>query len=129
MVNEAQAHADEDKAAKEKVEVHNKAESMIYQTEKQLEEHKDQISDEIKKPVVDGIEKLKKQLESDDTEGMKNTMQEIEQHLMQFGQQVYEQAQAQQGAAGGQPGADAGQSQGGANDDNIVDAEVVDDDK
>jgi molecular chaperone DnaK len=131
MVDEAKAHAEEDKAQKEKIEVHNRAESMIYQTEKQLEEYKDKISDDIKQPVVDGIEKLKKQLEADDTEAMKTTMQDIEQHLMQFGQQVYEQAQAQQQAQGGAaPGPDA--AAGGSsssNDDNIVDAEVIDDDK
>ena len=131
MVDEAKAHADEDKAQKEKVEVHNQAESMIYQTEKQLEEHKEQISDEIKEPVVAGIEKLKKELEADDTEAMKTTMQDIEQHLMQFGQQVYEQAQAQQGAEGAAPGPE-GAAPGGqstAADDNIVDAEVIEDDK
>ena len=131
MVDEAKAHAEEDKVQKDKIEVHNRAESMIYQTEKQLEEHKDQITDDIKQPVIDGIEKLKKELEADDTEAMKATMQDIEQHLMQFGQQVYEQAQAQQQAQGGDaPGPDA--AAGGSsssNDDNIVDAEVIDDDK
>ncbi len=130
MVDEAKAHAEEDKAQKEKIEVHNRAESMIYQTEKQLEEYKDKISDDIKQPVVDGIEKLKKQLEADDTEAMKATMQDIEQHLMQFGQQVYEQAQAQQQAQGGAaPGPDAAAGGSSSNDDNIVDAEVIDDDK
>ncbi|QSH42093.1 molecular chaperone DnaK [Lentisphaerota bacterium ZTH] len=137
MVNEAKAHADEDKKAKEAIEVKNKADSMIYQTEKQLKEHGEKIPEDIKKPVEDGIAKLKDQLKADDTEGMKTTMQDIEEHLMKFGQNIYEQQQAQGGAqpegaqqAGPQ---DAGQADAGSSkkddDDNIVDAEVVDDDK
>jgi molecular chaperone DnaK len=131
MVNEAKAHADEDKAAKEKIEIHNKADSMIYQTESQLKEHGDKIPAEVKQPVEDGIAKLKKQLEADDTEGMKSTMQDIEQHLMKFGQEIYQ--QSQQSGAGAQPGADAQGAASGEgpkkDDDNIVDAEIVDDDK
>jgi molecular chaperone DnaK len=137
MVDEAKAHADEDKAAKDKIETKNKADSMIYQTEKQLKEYGDKIPADIKQPVEDGIAKLKKQLESDDTEGMKATMTEVEQHLMKFGEKIYEQQQA--GAqAGGQAGGqqagpqDAGQAQdesGKKGDDDIVDAEVIDDDK
>ncbi len=135
MVNEAKAHADEDKAAKEKIEVKNKADSMVYQTENQLKEHGDKIPSEIKQPVEDGIAKLKKQIEADDIEGMKTTMQDIEQHLMKFGQEIYQQQQ-QAGQAGGEAGsqpqtpnentqADSGKK----DDDNIVDAEIVDDDK
>ncbi|MDD5596756.1 MAG: molecular chaperone DnaK [Victivallaceae bacterium] len=133
MVNEAKTHADEDKATKEKVETKNKADSMIYQTEKQLKEYGDRLTDDIKKPVEDGIAKLKKQLEGDDTEGMKSTMSEIEQHLMKFGEKIYEQQQA--GAQAGQQAEQsaAGQSSDAAgkkdDDDNIVDAEVIDDDK
>ena len=136
MVDEAKAHADEDKKAKEKIETKNKADSMIYQTEKQLKEYGDKIPADIKQPVEDGIAKLKKQLEGEDTEGMKATMTEIEQHLMKFGEKIYEQQQAgAQGAQGGpEAQADAGQQageQGGKkdDDDNIVDAEVIDDDK
>ena len=137
MVDEAKAHADEDKKAKEQIETKNKADSMIYQTEKQLKEYGDKIPADIKQPVEDGIAKLKKQLEGEDTEGMKATMTEVEQHLMKFGEKIYEQQQqaGAQGAQGGQEAqADAGQQageQGGEkdDDDNIVDAEVIDDDK
>ncbi|MDD5697517.1 MAG: molecular chaperone DnaK [Victivallaceae bacterium] len=134
MVNEAKSHAAEDKAAKDKVETKNKADSMIYQTEKQLKEFGDKVPAEIRQPVEDGISKLKKQLENDDTDGMKATMADIEQHLMKFGEKIYEQQQA--GAQGAQsaPGdqetsPDAGNSSGGGKDDGIVDAEVIDDDK
>ncbi len=133
MVNEAKSHASEDKAIKEKIEIKNRADSMIYQTEKQLKEYEDKLPAEIKQPVIDGIEKLKKQLEADDTEGMKATMTDIEQHLMKFGQEIYShtQQQQQQGQQPGgqqQPGGEASSGKSG-NDDNIVDAEVVDDGK
>jgi molecular chaperone DnaK len=138
MVNEAEAHADQDKAEKEKIEVKNKAESMVYQTEKQIEEHGEKLPDEVKQPVVDGIAELKTKIEADDTEGMKAVMTKIEEHLMKFGQEIYQQAGAgaagPEGAAGpGGPGAgpqDAGAAGGSAkNDDNVVDAEIVDDEK
>ncbi|MDD3118463.1 MAG: molecular chaperone DnaK, partial [Victivallales bacterium] len=103
MVDDAKANADADKKTKEKIEVKNKADSMIYQTEKQLKEYGDKLPADVKQPVEDGIAKLKKQLEAEDTEGMKATMQDIEQHLMQFGQQIYEQSkqQSEAGATGG----------------------------
>ncbi len=124
MVNEAKAHEAEDKAAKDKIETHNQAESMVYQTEKQLKEFEDKVPADVKAPVEAGIEKLKKQLEADDTEGMKATMQEIEQHLMKFGETIYAQQQAQQGAADATQGAPEGAAKA---DDDFVDAEVVDD--
>ena len=123
MVNEAKSHAEDDKAAKEKIEIKNKADSMVYQTEKQLKEHGDKLPAEVKQPVEDGIAKLKKAIEADDTETMKTVMAEIEQHLMKFGEQIYQQAQAQQ-QANPNPGAAADSAK--KNDDGVVDAEVVD---
>jgi molecular chaperone DnaK len=136
MVDEAKAHEAEDKAAKEKIEVKNKADSMVYQTEKQLAEHGEKLPDEVKKPVEDGIEQLKKDIEANDIEAMKATMQQIEEHLMKFGQEIYQQAQA----SGAQPGAEAGgEAAGGAEqqqageeskkNDGFVDAEIVDDEE
>ena len=123
MVNEAKSHAEDDKAAKEKIEIKNKADSMVYQTEKQLKEHGDKLPAEVKQPVEDGIAKLKKAIEADDTETMKTVMAVIEQHLMKFGEQIYQQAQAQQQATPN-PGAAADSTK--KNDDGVVDAEVVD---
>ncbi len=122
MVDDAKAHESEDKAAKEKIEVKNHAESMIYQTEKQLKELGDKAPANVTAPVTESIEKLKKDVERDDTEAMKNTMKELEEKLMAIGQAVYQQQQAQGGAQGA-PGA---QQQ---NDDGVVDAEIVDDGK
>ncbi len=138
MVKDAEMHADEDKKAKEIVETKNKADSMIFQTKKQLTEHGEKLSDDVKKPVEDGIAKLEKQLADNDTEGMKATMTELEPALMKIGEEIYKQdpAAAAGGAAGGDPMADAAaaaqaQQAGGAKEekpanDEFVDAEIVD---
>ncbi|UDQ96880.1 molecular chaperone DnaK [Lentisphaerota bacterium WC36G] len=132
MVNDAKAHADEDKKAKEGIEVKNRADSMIYQTEKQIKEHGDQLPDEVKKPVEEKIAILKDQLKAEDTEGMKATMTELEELLMKFGEQIYAQQQqaggAEAGAQGAAPQDEATNNAKNDGDDNIVDAEVVDED-
>ncbi len=130
MVNDAKAHEAEDKAAKEKIEVRNHADSMVYQTEKQLKELGDKVPENLRQPIQANIDQLKRGIESNDTEAMKNTMQKLEEQLMQIGQAVYQQQQQQGGAQNANPGA---QQQGGqqqqAKDGDVVDAEIVDDDK
>jgi molecular chaperone DnaK len=134
MVNEAEAHADQDKTEKEKIDTRNRAEMMVYQTEKQIKEFGDKLPDTIKQPVVDGIAELKKAKEADDVERMREIMKRIEEHLMKFGEEIYRQAgaQNQQQAPGGAPGPDDGgaqsQSQPGGGKEKVVDAEIVDDD-
>ncbi len=122
MVNEAKAHEADDKAAKEKVEVHNHADSMVYQIEKQLKEHGDKIPADTKSAIESKIEKLKKDLEADDTEALKAGMKELEELAMKMGEAVYAQQQSQ-GAAG--VGTPPPPQQGKSNDDGVVDAEVV----
>ena len=122
MVNEAKAHEADDKAAKEKIEVHNHADTMIYQLEKQLKEHGDKIPADTKSAIDDKIAKLKKDLEADDTEALKAGMKELEELAMKMGEAVYAQQQSQGGAAGaGTPPPPQSKS----NDDGVVDAEVV----
>ena len=123
MVNEAKAHEADDKAAKEKIEVHNHADSMIYQLENQLKEHGDKVPAETRSALEEKIAKLKKDLEADDTEALKSGMKELEELAMKLGEAVYAQQQAAQGAAGaqGQPQPDDHKK----DDDGIVDAEVV----
>ncbi|MCI7644061.1 MAG: molecular chaperone DnaK, partial [Lentisphaeria bacterium] len=93
---------------------------------KQLKEYGDKISVDVKRPVEDGLAKLKQQLQAEDVEGMKATMQNIENDLMKFGQEIYQQQQAQgqtQGQAQGAADNDNKESKGG---DDVVDAEIVD---
>ena len=121
MVNEAKAHAEDDKLAKDKIETKNKADSMVYQLEKQIKELGDKAPADVKDQLQVKIDALKKEIEADNTEGMKTKMQELEELAMKLGEAVYAQQQAQ----GAQPGADAGQQQTKKNDDGVVDAEVV----
>ncbi len=125
MVSEAKAHEADDKAAKDKIETKNHADSMVYQTEKQLKEHGDKVPADVRSAIEDGIAKLKKEIESDNTEGMKSAMSALEEKLMKLGEAVYaaqQQAQQQPGAgdAGSQPPPKKN------NGDGVVDAEVVD---
>ena len=114
MVNEAKAHADDDKAAKDKIETKNHADSMVYQTEKQMKEFGDKIPADVKGQIESAIAKLKK---------------ELEQLLQKIGEAVYAAQQQAQQAGAAQGAADAGSrpDSNGGNDDGVVDAEVVDD--
>ncbi len=127
MVNEAKAHEADDKAAKDKIETKNQADSMVYQTEKQLKEHGDKLPADVKSEIESGIAQLKKEIEADDTEAMKSTMKSMEEKLMKLGEAVYAQQQQQQASGPTQDGsAQGGGSQNKSNDDGVVDAEVVD---
>jgi len=122
MVNEAKAHEADDKAAKEKIEVHNHADSMVYQLEKQLKEHGDKVPAETKSALEEKIAKLKKDLEADNTEALKAGMKELEELAMKLGEAVYAQQQTQGAAGAGTPPPPQGEKK---NDDGVVDAEVV----
>ncbi|MDT8388878.1 MAG: molecular chaperone DnaK [Lentisphaeria bacterium] len=132
MVKDAEAHADEDKARKEKVEVKNQADSFVYQTEKQLSEHGEKIPDDVKKPVEEAVADLKKAIEADDTDRMKRIMEEVQSKMHKFAEEMYKNAapQGEPGAAGG-PAPEAESKAGKADDDGVIDAdfEMVDDDK
>ena len=128
MVDESEKFAEQDKEEREKIETRNKADSMIYNTEKQITEMGDKIPENVKKPVEELIGKLKEQHKADDVEGMKATMEELEQTLQKFGEEIYKNAQAQQpqGAPEGAPqDADASDESQMKNDDGVVDAEVI----
>ncbi|NOY80669.1 MAG: molecular chaperone DnaK [Kiritimatiellaeota bacterium] len=140
MVKEAEAHADEDKRQRDAVETRNRADSMVYQTERQLRENGDKIPPEVRKPVEDGIADLKKAIEADDTERMKKIMSEIEGQMHRFAEELYRNVQAQQQAGsetdGGSTPEDTQEQTGGsqakANEEGeVIDADfrMVDEDK
>ncbi len=109
-VKEAEMHAAEDKANKEKVEVKNQAETACYQAEKTMKDAGDKISESDKAPVNDCISKLKDAISKDDTEAMKKGTEELQEALMKLGEKIYQAAGGAQGAAGagpqGQPSAE-----------------------
>ena len=127
MVNEAKAHEEEDKAAKDKVETKNHADSMVYQLEKQIKEHGDKVPADVKAQLDSKLAALKDAIAADDTDGMKAKMKDLEETAMKMGEAVYAaQQQAQQQGAGAPPPPNAGAANSGAkNDDGVVDAEVV----
>ncbi|WP_370890568.1 molecular chaperone DnaK [Janibacter sp. GXQ6167] len=131
MVKEAEAHADEDKQRREETEARNNAENLVYSTEKFLTDSGDKLTDEQRKPVDDALAALKEDLKPESTASVEdinakvNTLNEESQKM---GAALYAaQAEAEQ-AGGEQPQADStGASQDA--DDDIVDAEVVEDDE
>ena len=109
-VNEAAKYADEDKKAKEAVETKNRAESLIFQCEKSLNEIGDKVSEDDKAPVKAAIEKLKETVKTGDTEAIKADCDAVEKAFYAVSEKLY----AQQGGAQG-AGPDMGGAQGGDN--------------
>ena len=118
MKADAEANAEADKAAAEKAQKLNEADSMIFQTEKQLEEFGDKLSDDKKKPIQEALEELKKAYESKDIAVIEPALEKINEAWKQASEEMYKaQAEAQQqgGAGEAQPGPDAssnGQAEG-----------------
>ncbi len=122
MVKEAEAHAAEDKAQKEKIEIRNNADSMVYQAEKVVKEMGDKADAAQIDKVKAGIEKLKEALKGEDNEAIKKATEELQQPLYEISAAAYQAAQQAQQAQGGQTGADAQQA---PKDDNVVDADFT----
>ena len=125
-VKEAEQYAAEDAKVKEKVEVRNQADQMVYQSEKTLSEVGDKLPESEKAPIQAGIEKLKETLKGEDTDAIKAATEELTQLFYKMSEKLYQQ-QAPQGDAG-QAGAQGGPTgdQGGQYYD--ADYKVVDDD-
>ena len=118
MVRDAESHADEDRLRKEQAEVRNTADNLVYQTEKLLADQADQLNEDETTSVTEKLESLKKALEGDDTDAVKDATEALMSASQEFGQRLYEAAQAEQ-AAGATDGGDVA-------DDDVVDAEIVD---
>ena len=123
-VKEAEQYAAEDAKIKEKVEVRNQADQMVYQAEKTLSEVGDKVPESEKAPIQAGIDKLKETLKGEDTDAIKAATEELTQLFYKMSEKLYQQA-PQGDASAQQPGADAG-AQGGQYYD--ADYKVVDDD-
>ena len=123
-VKDAEAHAAEDKKKKEEVEVKNNAESLVYSSEKTLEEVGDKISAEEKAKVQTEIDNVKKALETNNTETIKDATEKLTTVFYQVSEQLYK----QNAAAAGTEGQNAG-AEGATNDGNVYDADYkVEDD-
>ncbi len=120
MRQEAEANADADKKAKEQVDVLNNADQMIFQTEKQLKEFGDKLSDDKKAPVEAALETLKKAYEAKDLEAIKPALDTINEAWKQASEEMYK---AQQEAGGETPPADDANASSSSSDDDVEDVD------
>lgn len=127
MVKEAEANAEADKKRKEGVEVRNQADNMCYQAEKTMKDMEGKGKDELIAKVKAAVDTLKETMKGDDLDKIKADTEALTKPLYELSAELYKETQAQEGAAGVQGAAGA---QGAKKaDDDVVDAEVVDDDK
>jgi molecular chaperone DnaK len=128
MIKEAELHAEEDKKEKEKAEVRNEADNMIYTVEKSLKELGDKVSSGDKSKIDEAAADLRKALEGEDVETIKAKIEALKQASYKIAEEMYKQSGAQAGPGEAGPNPD---NPGGSNTKNAEDAdyEVVDDDK
>ncbi len=126
MVADAQAHSEEDKKRREAIDVRNQLDALVYDTEKNLAEHRDKLSESDRSEADSAIEDAKKSMEGEDSEAMRSAIERVTQVSHKLAQVIYEQTGAQ-AAADAPPGADGTGANGSpAADDDVIDADFVD---
>jgi molecular chaperone DnaK len=127
MVKDAEAHAEEDRQRRDEAEVRNNADSLVYQTEKVLRDQGENVTDDEKAAVEGPLGDLRTALEGTDTDAIKSATEALMAASQEFSQKLYEAAARDANAAGtSASGQDTGA--GPVDDDDIVDAEIVDED-
>jgi molecular chaperone DnaK len=114
-IKDAEMHAEEDKKLKEKAEIRNKADSMIFSAEKTMNDVGDKLSDADKAPVKEAVEKLKETVKTDNTDAIKADTEALEKVFYDLSSKLYQQAQQQGADMGGEP-----------NDDGTINADFTD---
>ena len=117
MVREAEEHAAEDKKRREEADTRNQAEQAVYSTEKLLKDEADKISEATREAVQKDVDAVKEALKGDDIEAVKTAMATLSESGMKIGQEIYAKQQADEAAASSAP-----------EQDDVVDAEIVDED-
>ena len=117
MVREAEEHAAEDKKRREEADTRNQAEQTVYATEKLLKDEADKISEATREAVQKDVDAVKEALKGDDIEAVKTAMATLSESGMKIGQEIYAKQQADEAAASSAP-----------EQDDVVDAEIVDED-
>ena len=117
MVREAEEHAAEDKKRREDADTRNQAEQAVYSTEKLLKDEADKISEETRAAVQKDVDAVKEALKGDDIEAVKTAMAALSESGMKIGQEIYAKQQADEAGAQSAPAQD-----------DVVDAEIVDED-
>ena len=131
LVKEAQSHTEEDKKKRELVELRNQADSLIYNTEKNLNEHGDKISEDEKSKITEGVSSLKKAMEESDAEAIKSAMQTLTSASHKLAEEMYKKASAEASTAGASEPGTSQENGGGSSssEDKVVDAEFEEVDK
>ncbi|MEV0087588.1 molecular chaperone DnaK [Saccharopolyspora sp. NPDC050642] len=129
MVKDAEAHADEDKKRREEAEARNQAETLVYQTDKVLKENDEKLPADVKDKVKAAIGEVNEALKGDDVPAISAAVEKLATESQALGQALYADAGANAAAGAGDAGAaGAGAAGAGASkDDDVVDAEIVDD--
>ena len=117
MVREAEEHAAEDKKRREEADTRNQAEQAVYSTEKLLKDEADKISEATREAVQKDVDAVKEALKGDDIEAVKTAMATLSESGMKIGQEIYAKQQADEAGAQSAPAQD-----------DVVDAEIVDED-
>ncbi|MEU8873578.1 molecular chaperone DnaK [Streptomyces javensis] len=129
MMREAEQYAEEDHKRREAAETRNQAEQLVYQTDKFLKDNEEKVPGEVKTEVEEALTELKEKLKGEDTAEIRTATEKVAAVSQKLGQAMYantEAGAADAGAAGAAGGAEGGQAKA---DDDVVDAEIVDDDK
>jgi molecular chaperone DnaK len=126
MVRDAEAHAEDDRARREEAEVRNSADTLVYQTEKLLKDQGEKFEGTEKDDVESAVANLKDALAGTNVESIKDATEKLMGVSQSFSQRLYEQA-SQTSAPSGDAGSDgSGSGDGAGSDDEVVDAEIVD---
>src|SRR5690606_21027422 len=124
MQADAAAHAEEDKRRRELVETKNRAESMVHQTRKSLEEHGEKVSGDVRGRIEGALSNVEDKLKGDDKSAIEAALKELESSAMELGRVIYEAEAAKGAGAGAAGGAEAAAGEaGGAGEDDVIDAE------
>jgi molecular chaperone DnaK len=131
MVDEGEAHVEEDRRKREEIEARNRADNLVYNTEKILTENRDKISDDDAKAIEDAVADTKKAMEGDDVEAINKAVENLTQSSHRLAEVMYQSTQQEgQEPPPGDPQSTAGGAEQGQPDDEVIDAEYVDvDDK
>jgi len=127
MVREAEEHAAEDKARRESAETRNSAEQLAYSVEKLIKDNDDKLPADVKSEVQGDVDALKSALAGDDDDAVKTAFEKLSQSQTKLGEAIYAQSQAADASASGEDASATGQAGDASSDEDVVDAEVVDD--
>ena len=130
MVRDAEEHAAEDKARREATDTRNSAEQLAYSVDKLIADNADKLPEEVKTEVQTDVDDLKKALEGTDDAAVKSAFEKLQASQTKLGEAIYAQAGSPDGA-GASAGAEgaAGGAAGDKADEDIVDAEIIDEDE